>query len=115
VSEKLTGMMKSPVIMVPSLAKVPEEATSAVYVFENGIAGKGPLGFQPDDFDNPPGTDGYSPLRRIVFVKWDENVPAQELKSTADILLTEKNGGLSTQKTDIVVNMPFMVWEGGIR
>lgn len=115
VSEKLTAMMKSPVILVPSLAKVPTEATSAVYVFENGIAGKGPLGFQPDVFDNPPGKDGYTPLRRIVFVKWAENVPAQELKSAADILLTEKNGGLSTQKTDVVVNMPFMVWEGGKR
>jgi hypothetical protein len=115
VSEKLTAMMKSPVILVPSLAKVPVEATSDVYVFENGVSGKGPLGFQPDVFNNPPGTEGYTPLRRIVFVKWAENVSAQEVKSAADILKAEKNGELSTQKSDIVVNMPFMVWDGGKR
>ena len=48
IAEKLTNMMKSPVIYVASLAKVPTEALANVYVFENGITGKGPLGFQPD-------------------------------------------------------------------
>jgi hypothetical protein len=115
VAEKLTGMMKSPVILVTSLAKVPDEATSPVYVFENGITGNGPLGFQPDVFDNPPGTKGYTPLRKINFVKWVEGANKRELKSAADILDSEKKGELTIQKTDIVVNMPFMVWKDGKR
>ena len=39
------------VSMVPALAEVPDSALANVYVFENGIEGKGPLGFQPDVFD----------------------------------------------------------------
>ena len=64
----LTNMMKSPVIYVPSLANVPADALAQVYVFTNGLTGKGPFGFQSDVFPNPPGTDGYSPLRNINAV-----------------------------------------------
>ena len=44
IAEKLTNMMKSPVFHVPSLAKTPAEGLAPVYVFENGVTGKGPLG-----------------------------------------------------------------------
>src|SRR5512133_3753886 len=60
VGEKLTAMMKSPVIVVTYLAKVPGELTTPVYVFQNGKTGKGPLGFQADVFNNPAGTEGYT-------------------------------------------------------
>ncbi len=115
IAEKLTNMMKSPVIYVPALAEVPESALANVYVFENGLTGKGPLGFQPDVFNNPPGTDGYSPLRQIILTKWADGVTAIELKSEADILQAEKDGKLMTTKAGVVVNMPFLVWDGGKR
>jgi hypothetical protein len=115
IAEKLTNMMKSPVIFVASLAKVPAEALANVYVFENGIAGKGPLGFQPDVFNNPPGIEGYSPLRQIILVKWADGVNPLELKSESEILAAKVNEELTTQETGVVVNMPFLVWEGGKR
>ena len=115
IADKLTNMMKSPVLYVPSLAKVPAESLAKVYVFENGVAGKGPLGFQPDVFDNPPGADGYSPLREIVLVKWADGIQAVELKAEAEIFQSEEAGKLTTTRTGIVVNMPFMVWDGGKR
>lgn len=115
IAEKLTNMMKSPVIFVPSLADVPESALANVYVFENGLSGKGPLGFQPDVFNNPPGTIGYSPLRQIILTKWADGVKAVELKSEAEILQAETDGKLTTTKAGIVVNMPFLVWDGGKR
>jgi hypothetical protein len=115
IAEKLSNMMKSPVVYVPSLAKVPAEALADVYVFENGISGKGPLGFQSDVFDNPPGSDGYSPLRQIILVKWADGAKATELKSVADIKQAETSGALTTSKPGVVVNMPFMVWDGGKR
>jgi len=115
IAEKLTNMMKSPVIYVASLAKVPVDALANVYVFENGIAGKGPLGFQSDVFNNPPGSDGYSPLRQIILVKWGEGVKALELKSEAEIITAKENGELTTKDSGVVVNMPFLVWEGGKR
>lgn len=115
IAEKLTNMMKSPVLFVPALVEVPEIALANVYVFENGLTGKGPLGFQPDVFNNPPGTDGYSPLRQIILTKWVDGVKATELKSAAEILQAETDGKLTTTKSGVVVNMPFLVWDGGKR
>ena len=61
IAQLLSDMMSSPVLHVPSLADVPETSRARVYVFTNGVEGTGPLGFQPDVFDSPPGTEGYSP------------------------------------------------------
>lgn len=115
ISTTLTNMMKSPVIYVPASGKSPEEMLAKVYVFENGISGRGPLGYQVDVFDNPPGTTGYSPLRKIIKVKWNDSSKSRLIKSSSDILAAEKNGELVTSSTSVVVNMPFMVWSGGKR
>lgn len=115
IAEKLTNMMNSPVLYVPALAQAPESVLAKVYVFENGAAGKGPLGFQPDVFDNPPGSPGYSPLRQIILVNWQETAQVRELKSAAEVLDAETQGELTTTQSGVVVNMPFMVWKGGKR
>ena len=115
VGKKLTAMMNSPVIVVPSLANIPADLTPPVYVFENGTSGKGPLGFQADVFRDPPGSDGYSPLRRITFVTWADPGSAVELKSASEVTERAKAGELTMKSTDIVVNMPFMSWDGGKR
>jgi hypothetical protein len=115
VGEKLTNMMKSPVLVVPALADAPDSMLAPVYVFTNGVPGKGPLGFQPDVFSFPPGTDGYTPMRKITFVTWAEGVTAKELKAESDILSGEDAGELTLEESDVVVNMPFMTWDGGER
>jgi hypothetical protein len=115
VAEKLTNMMKSPVLLVPALADVPDNALANVYVFENGLAGKGPLGFQPDVFDNPPGTDGYTPLRRLNVVTWVDPTKARVLKAAADVLAAQEADELTIAQPGVVINMPFVVWEGGKR
>jgi hypothetical protein len=111
----LSKMMKSPVLVVPALATVPDSALANVYVFKNGIAGSGPLKFQPDVFSNQPGDEGYSPLRKITFVTWADPAKATELKSEADLLALAEQGTLTLEKSNIVVNMPFMTWKGGQR
>lgn len=71
IAELLTEMMDSPVLVVPALAGVRDEALAEVYVFTNGIEpedARGPLGFQPDVFDCPPGSGCYTPLRRVALV-----------------------------------------------
>lgn len=115
VAEKLTNMMKSPVILVPSLAKVPDESLANVYVFTNGLVGSGPFGFQSDVFDNPPGTDGYSPLRRLNVIAWADETKARELKFAAEVLDAEAAGELTIEQPGVVINMPFVVWDGGKR
>lgn len=112
VAEKLTNMMKSPVMFVPSLANVPAEALANVYVFTNGVKGSGPFGFQADVFDNPPGTDGYTPLRRLNAVTWKDETQARELKAAADVLAAESAGEITIEQPGVVINMPFVVWDG---
>jgi hypothetical protein len=115
IAEKLTNMMKSPVLYVPALAQAPDSALANVYVFSNGIKGKGPLGFQGDVFDNPPGSAGYSPLRRLNVITWANESQASELKSASDVLAAEKSGALTIAQPGVVINMPFVVWDGGER
>ena len=115
IAEKLTNMMSSPVLYVPALAQVPDAALAEVYVFENGIAGKGPLGFQVDVFNHPPQTEGYSPLRQIMLVKWADGIEPVELISEAELIQAQKDGKIQITASGVVVNMPFMVWSGGKR
>jgi hypothetical protein len=115
VAEKLTNMMKSPVILVPSLANVPDESLANVYVFTNGVTGSGPFGFQPDVFDNPPGTDGYTPLRRLNVVTWVAADQARELKSADEVMAALAADQVTIEQPGVVINMPFVVWDGGKR
>jgi hypothetical protein len=115
IAKMLTDMMGSPVFFVPSLAQVPDESLANVYVFKNGLQGMGPLGFQPDVFDNPPGTAGYSPLRRLNVVSWVNPEQASELKSAAAVLALEQSGDVTIEQPGVVINMPFIVWDGGQR
>ncbi len=115
VAETLTNMMQSPVMYVPSLAEVPDQVLANVYVFTNGVEGSGPFGYQADVFDNPPGTDAYTPLRRLNVVTWEEGVAAREITSVADVLDAEANGELTIEQPGVVINMPFVVWDGGQR
>ena len=115
IAETLTNMMKSPVLTVPSLAQTPEEALAEVYVFTNGVTGSGPLGFQADVFDNPPGSPDYTPLRRLNLVTWLDESAASELKAAADVLAAQQSGALAIEQPGVVINMPFVVWDGGKR
>lgn len=115
VAKLLTDMMSSPVLYVPSLANVPADALAQVYVFENGIKGNGPFGFQADVFDNPPGAAGYTPLRNVNVVTWADPARARELKSVAEIMAARDAGEVTIAQPGVVVNMPFVVWEGGKR
>lgn len=115
IAKLLSDMMSSPVLLVPSLADVPDSSLANVYVFENGVKGMGPLGFQPDVFDYPPGANGYSPLRRINIVKWIEPSQARLLKSAAEVLAAQTAGEVTIDLPGVVVNMPFVLWDGGKR
>jgi len=115
VAELLTNMMGSPVLVVPSLAKIPEELLAAVYVFKNGVRGKGPFGFQPDVFEKPPVTDGYSPLRSVVLLTWKNEEAARELRSAAEVQEALGKDELTAERPGVVVNMPFLTWPGGRR
>ena len=114
-AEKMTAGMQSPVLYSPSLSNVPLEAQANVYSFTNGVKGESMSGLQPSVFDNPPGTEGYTPLRRLNMVTWTDETKARELKTAAEVLEAAEAGELTIQQTSVVINMPFVVWDGGQR
>ena len=118
IADLLTGMMGSPVLTVPSLAGLPADALGRVFVFTNGMkpdGPAGPLGFQPDVFDNPPGSPDYTPLRAIVLVSWTEGAMLRILKSSAEVLQAIEAGDATVERPGIVVNMPMLTWPAGRR
>ena len=114
----MTDMMGSPVPVVPALANAPEDMLATVYAFANGLqpdGPRGPLGYQPDVFDHPPGTDGYTPLRRIMILTWGNGATPRLLKSATDVTTALQADELSAEEPGIVANMPFITWPGGQR
>ncbi len=118
IAKLLTEMMGSPVLVVPALANVPKETLARVYVFTNGpkeARAMGPLGFQPDVFESPPGFPGYTPPRTLVLVTWKNQASARILRSGAEVQERLQNGDLAMEQPGVVVNMPMVTWPGGRR
>jgi hypothetical protein len=109
----LTNLTGSRVVYAQSLANTPPLALANIYAFKNGIEGTGPLGFQPNVADSEPGQTGYSPLWKIILVQWKDGVTATELKSEQEITAAIGDGRLTIEPTSMVVNCPFVKWEGG--
>jgi hypothetical protein len=114
----MTEMMGSPVPVVPELADAPETMLARVWAFTNGVqpdGPRGPLGFQPDIFDNPVGTNGYRPLRSLILVTWSEGSEPRLLTSSAALEASIAQGEVTVEETGIVVNAPLLTWPGGQR
>ncbi|MDR8391492.1 hypothetical protein NC796_10100 [Aliifodinibius sp. S!AR15-10] len=115
VANLLTEMMGPQVVHLPKLVETPDSLLADIYVFKDGVEGHGPFGFQPDIFGSVPDDPGYSPLRSIHLVRWNENAELRELKTVEALMEAQSNGELAIEETGIVVNMPVLVWPGGHR
>ncbi len=111
----LTEMMGPQVVLVPRLAETPASLQAEAYVFQNGVEGMGPFGYQPDVFSSVPGTEGYSPLRAIHLVSWNEDAAPRELRSVEEVQEAASRGEITINESGGVVNMPVLVWPGGHR
>lgn len=107
----LTNLTGFRVAYSPALANTPASALANIYAFTNGIAGPGPLGFQPNVADSQPGDPEYSPLWNVIMVEWQ--ITPRELKSEGEILAALQAGEVTITRTELVVNCPFVEWEGG--
>ena len=110
---QITNQTGFRVNFAPLLAETPENATGKGYIFENGVEGEGPLGFQLPVINARPVQEGYSPLLQINRVTWNEGAQPTELRSEQDIIAASDAGQLSIEATDIIVNHPAVQWEGG--
>jgi len=112
-ADLMTNWTGARVVYAPSLANTPPAALANIYAFKNGIQGSGPLGFQPNIADSEPGNENYSPLWRVILVEWKQGVTPVELKSEQEIAAAAQEGKLTILPTKMVVNCPFIQWEGG--
>lgn len=117
IAETLTQMMRSPVLVVPELARADDAMLADVYVFTNGLQPdvQGPLGHQADVFDCLPGEPCYSPLRRVNLVTWEDPDEARILRSADEVRRALEEGTLSAERPGVVVNMPILRWPDGER
>lgn len=117
IAETLTEMMRSPVLVVPALARAPEAGLADVYVFTNGLQPdvQGPLGYQADVFDCLPGEACYTPLRRVNLVTWADPDEARILRWAEEVRSALQAGELTPERPGVVVNMPIIRWPGGER
>lgn len=120
VAAMLSEMMDSPVIVVRALGDAPRSALGDVYVFADGVRPgdemeRGPFGFQADVFDSVPGDPGYTPLRAVNAVKWQEGAAPRLLRSVEEVREAERAGEVIVERAGVVVNMPVVKWPGGER
>jgi hypothetical protein len=110
---QLTNMTGFKVNHAPLLAQTPQDARGQVYVFENGVEGNGPLGFQLPVTNAKPEDEGYSPLQQINLVRWTDESAATELKSVEEVMEHEGMGHLAINQTGVIANHPAIKWNGG--
>jgi len=99
--------------VAPLLAMAPEAALSPVYIFKNGVEGNGVHGFQGEVFSSTPAQDDYSALTAHVHVTWNDDATPELLDSADVVLAAEADGMVTFEKSDVVMNMPQIVWPEG--
>ena len=85
----------------PSLAALLASA-APVYFVVNGGHARGPI------FTNQPGEAGYTPLGRVVEVRWKTPAKAMALESDEQIRQLAGKGVLTLTKTGTVINVPMV-------
>ncbi|MCH8833866.1 MAG: hypothetical protein IIA81_06215 [Thaumarchaeota archaeon] len=100
--------------LAPPLSDTPNEALQTVYTFTDGVEGDGIHGYQQEVFSSTPvQTDEYSALGSITHVLWKIGQVPEVLDSVETIMEAEEDGRIKLEKTDIVINMPQIIWPEG--
>jgi len=113
-SEEITKKQNWQVELAPPLSNATGEALGPVYIFKDGIVGNGIQGYQKDVFSSTPTqTDQYTALRQITNVSWKLGQNAEILESVDAIVNASEAGRIKLEKTDVIFNMPQIVWPEG--
>ncbi|BDQ31106.1 hypothetical protein NZNM25_01100 [Nitrosopumilus zosterae] len=106
---EMMGVVSSPT----SASLIANSAAVDLYQFKNGLAGTGPLGFQPGIATGAPGDSNYSPMWRIFVIGWSDPANAQLLETVDDVNAYKEAGlidiGIARpMDSDHIVNCPFI-------
>ncbi|HSD05554.1 MAG TPA: hypothetical protein VLB45_07395 [Nitrosopumilaceae archaeon] len=113
-AKMITEKQKWKVEIAPPLSKTPKDALDDVYMFLNGAEGNGMHGFQDEVFSSTPiQTEQYSAIRSVKHVTWKDEKKAEILDSVQKILDAQKDGKIEIENSDVIINMPQIVWPDG--
>ena len=106
---EMMGVVDAPT----SASLIANSAAVDLFQFRNGIAGSGPLGFQPGIAAGAPGDANYSPMWRIFMVGWEDENKAAVLETMSDINAYTEAGLITSglarpMDSDHIVNCPFI-------
>jgi hypothetical protein len=108
----MTGVVGS----APTQALIEANATAPIFVFGNGLPGRGPMGFQPSVFNAPTGDVIWSPYWDHFVVMWKDGEEPSVLTSEAEIMAAVEAGTVElftgtpdTHPDGFVVNCPVPV------
>ncbi len=100
----------------PSQGMVDAGGTDEIWVFANGIAGSGVMGFQPAIFDNQAGQPAWSPFWNHFTLKWEDESQSRVLESSVDVRealaageVELFNGTPDSHPNGFVVNCPVPI------
>jgi hypothetical protein len=112
-AQSLTSKTGFRVVFASVMSQAPQSSLADVYLFTNGLAGSGLLGFQPEVHDTVPSDQGYSPARVVNRVTWNPSATSTQLKSVDEILSSQSSGALAIERTNVMLNAPMISWPGG--
>lgn len=98
----------------PPLNNTAKEVVKKVYAFTDGVSGDGIFRFQPEVFSNTPAqVNDYSAIRSIVKASWKIGQNPSVLDSEEKILKAAEDGRIKLKETNLILNMPQIVWPEG--
>jgi len=102
---KVAGFYKGRTVRYLDLGPVklrPGNKVAPIWVVENGASG------QRNVIDVAPGDTGYTPLWRVVMVRFADGVAPRLLRSAAEVRAARAAGEVTLRETDVVVNCPVL-------
>ncbi len=113
-AELITKKQNWRVELAPPLSKISDDILNSVYVFKEGRKGDGIFGYQNEVFSSTPAQkEEYSALHSVIYVSWKLGQNSEVLDSVDKIQKVQEEGRLKLETTDIVVNMPQIIWPNG--
>lgn len=109
-ADELTKKQKWKVETAASIGNL-TESIGKIYIFKNGINGKGVNNYQDDVLTSTPTQkEQYSPLRKVTNVQWKLGQNPELLDSEEKILKAKDGGRIELEETSFVINAPQIKW-----
>lgn len=113
-ANKITERHGWNVELAPPIGETPDDSLQQIFVFTNGVSGRGIYGFQDDVFSSTPNQElEYSPLSKVVEVTWKQGQNKIIFESAEEILDAREGGRVEFKESGVVINTPQIIWPDG--